>query len=287
MRAGLDVYVESRSSFERITDYKLAHMLSGLRRANIPYRVLDQARPSAVGEQAFLHVDLTELPPAFRAVHRHYRRSVNGQAISISRLLYSRARVTIGDGYAGPVIVKTVLNHRGLPEWRFRAERSRLRQLADRAVRHLSGRHRDQVCPSYRVHRSSAEVPSRDWTDPRLIVERFLADPGAQSVTKHRLDFFYDVELNLRSTYDSVLCDPETVVRVEPAADVPEEVRAVRRRLSLDFGAIDYFMVDHEAVVIDANKTVVTTPSWLARYPFVARHVTQATDRLIDFVRDA
>jgi hypothetical protein len=91
----------------------------------------------------------------------------------------------------------------------------------------------------------------------------------------------------VRSTHGSLLCDSETVISVEPVASVPAEVSQVRRALNLDFGAIDYFVVGDEVFVVDANKTVGITPSWIARFPVVARHVESATERLIDLVRGA
>ena len=37
--------------------------------------------------------------------------------------------------------------------------------------------------------------------------------------------------------------------------DVPDEVRAVRRRHGLDFGKIDFVLHDGKAMVFDVNKT--------------------------------
>jgi hypothetical protein len=281
--AHLDVYVENQSHFLKAAGYKLRQMLGGLRRANLSFRVLDQFCSKDVGQRAFLHVDLTELPKPLKEIDRHYPRCVNGHAITISRLLYTKARLLQGDDYVGPVIAKTALNSRGLPEFRFNMSRNgasipvhMLKQIGIRA-------YIAQVCPMYRVYPSISDVPDRVWTDPRLIVERFLPRCLDLPVVKHRFDFFYDVELNMRSTYGSLLCEPETVISTETVAMVPAEVAAVRRTLNLDFGAIDYFVIKDEVFVIDANKTVTTTPSWMARFPAVARHMELATERLIDF----
>jgi hypothetical protein len=285
MATQLDVYVESRSAFVKSADYKLQHMLRGLRRANLTCRVLDRFYQNDVGNRAFLHVDLTELPKRFREIDRHYAECVNGRAATISRLLYSRVKVAQGDAYGGPVIAKTVLNHHGWPELRFDTSRNIARRLRHALKNLVAPDYERQVCPAYRVYPSSADVPPRVWADPRLMVERFLPGHLDPPIVKHRLDFFYDVELNLRSTYASLLCDPETVMSVDTAGSVPNEVAEVRRALKLDFGAIDYFVIGNEAFVIDANKTVGITPAWVARFPAVARHVDLATERLIDFVR--
>lgn len=287
MPSVLDVYVESASSFARSADYKLQHMLRRAGSAQIRYRVMDRISATAAGGQrAFLHVDLTEVPEEFRRVQDRYDACVNGRATTISRLLYTTARVGRDEPYAGPVIVKTVLNHHGWPEFRYGASRTFARKawhsLASRVVQGRAAR----ACPGYRVCASIEAVPPSVWADRRLMVERFLAGRLQPPLEKYRYDFFFDVGLNLRSVHDSLLAEPESVVSVETVTDVPSEVSEVRRRLNLDFGAIDYFVVDGCAVVIDANKTVGISPSWVARFTPVARHLDLATDRLIEFVRN-
>jgi hypothetical protein len=130
-------------------------------------------------------------------------------------------------------------------------------------------------------------VPAAVWLDPRLIVERFLPGRLTLPVVKHRLDFFYDIELNIRSTHSSLLCDPETVITAEQVGGVPDEVLQVRRALNLDFGSIDYFVSGSDVFVVDANKTTTLTLSWGEQFPFVARHLRLVTDRLIDFIQGA
>jgi hypothetical protein len=283
--ARLDVYVERRSNFLRIAAYKLKYMLRRLSRANLSYRVLDHFSPDDAAERGFLHVDLTEVPKAFQAIHRHYPECVNGRAATISRLLYSRARVFRDDPYAGPVIVKTILNHRGLPELRLYRTSNIVRRCAHALGKRITPGYEARLCPVYRAYPSLSAVPAGVWTDPRLMVERFLPGRLEPPIVKYRLDFFYDVELNMRSTYGSILCDPKTLIRTEVVTDVPAEVIAVRRALHLDFGAIDYFVLLGDAFVIDANKTVTETPLWMTEVRPMVRYMELAGERLIDFVR--
>lgn len=46
-----------------------------------------------------------------------------------------------------------------------------------------------------------------------------------------------------------------TQIRVEENADIPEELRAVRKLMSLDFGRIDWAISEGKPVVYDVNKT--------------------------------
>lgn len=281
----LDVYVDRRSNFSRMKGYKLHRMLRGLCEAGVPYRVLDRCDVKDPAEAAFMHVDLTEMPSEFRGVANRYSRCINGAAVTIDRRLYSRLRLMRGDLYDGPVIVKTVLNSRGLPELRYRARANFASQIGHLARKMITPDYKNISCPEYQVLPSLAEVPIAVWTDERLMVERFFPGRLTRPYLRYRFEFFFDVELNTRSAYSTELFDTETVDKVDIVPEVPEEVRRIRRDLHLDFGAIDYFIIDGEAFVIDANKTVAMAESWIARFPGVAEHMKEITARLVDFAR--
>ena len=281
----LDIYVERRSLFEKADFYTLKHLLPGLAKAGLSYRICDRFDPSGRAQTAFIHVDLTDLPPPFVCIHEAYPRCVNGRARTISRLLYSRLRLERDADHAGPVIVKTVLNHRGIPERQYEVSGSPGSRLSWDVRRLLIPRYKAKVCPRYEVFSSLAEVPEEVWSDRRLIVEKFAPGRIELPVIKNRYEFFFNIELNTRSTFNSLLCDPSTIESFDVINDVPASVMDVRRSLHLDSGAIDYFMVGGEALVIDANKTVTLTEEWVRDFPAVSRYVELATERLIEFVR--
>lgn len=282
----LDIYVDRRSNFERMGGYKLQYMLRGMGRAGLAWRILDRCNVDDIGGSAFLHVDLTDVPASFREVARRYPRCVNVDATTIRRTQYSRARLMPEDGYDGPVIAKTILNSRGFPELRYEARAGVGERLAHLARKAFVRGYKQQSCPAYRVYPSLPDVPAEIWIDERMMVERFLPGHLDLPVVKHRLDFFFEVEINTRAVFNSLLCDPETIDRVDVVPDVPDEIRRIRRELKLDYGAIDYFMVDDDAFAIDANKTVTMTDSWIARFPSIARHAEEVTERLVAFVRE-
>lgn len=281
----LDIYVGSRARALANTDYVLGHSLAGLRRAGLKVRVLEGFDPADTGRSAFLHVDLTTLPPPFLWVHRFYDRCINGKALTIARELYSTARLLRGDAHDGPVIVKTRLNHRGLPELRFAGARG---LLARRGFgRRRAGRRalRERLCPPYQVFGSIDQVPDEVWSDPNRMVERFLPGSLELPVVKRRHEFCLDLSLDTRATFDSLLCDPAKATKVEFLREVPPAVVAVREQLGLDFGAIDFFETGDGVFVIDANKTTTLTPGWVREHPPLARYFEQVTERLVEFAR--
>lgn len=281
----LDIFVDSRPTFERIRLYKLNAMLRGLRRAQIPWRIIDKPQRDQGGETAFVHVDLTDVPGDFVAAAQRYTRCVNRDASSIRRTLYTRARIFQDDNWPGPVIVKSVLNGRGGPELRYRHRQTFATRVSYIAKTHLLPGYKQWKCPKYEIYSSLNDVPYNVWQDPRLIVERFLPGTLNLPIIKHRFDFFYEVGINTRASHHSLLCDPDSISALDLVHEIPPAIQELRKELGLDYGSIDYFMVRDEAIPIDANKTVTFTDSWIDRWPALAHHLKEVTDRLIEFVR--
>ena len=283
--ADLDVYVEHAPSFASNRRYILNRALEHFHGAGLRYRLLERADRRGTGAVAFVHVDLTDVPPRHRPAPGAYALCLNGEATSISRVLYSRARLRPDSQYPGPVIVKSVLNYRGLPERDYLLATSRTFRLECRVLRLLGRVPGPMRCPPYELYESVDAVPDAVWSDPRRIVERFVPGLLATPVVKYRCDFFLDVVLHTRGTYDSLLADPDTVREVTLVDTIPNEVLRVRADLRLDFGSVDYFVVDGEAVVVDVNKTTACTEDWLRMFPPVERYLDQVGARLVEVAR--
>jgi hypothetical protein len=280
----LDVYVESRASFRVSPTYELQAALPKLREAGVRVRILDRPLKAGHADAALFHIDLTEIPEGFRDLPSLYQRTINGSALSIHRHLYSTLRLKREDRHAGPVVVKTVLNSRGRPELHARKYRNlwtraghMLREIADPQFKR-------RAAPFYRVYGSLDEVPPEAWRDSRLMVEKFAFPTLDLPIVKHRYMFLFDVELILKQTFNDVLCSGATLLSNEPVdPPAPESVMAVRRHLRLDYGSIDYFVVDGRAVVVDANKTYSSNPDWARRFPFRKAYSDRLAARLIEF----
>jgi hypothetical protein len=283
-RADLDVYVESLGNFRSGQEYAIQSLLPSLERAGMTVRVLDRpARQPAPA--ALLHVDLTEVPKAYRDIAQRYERTINGHALSINRHLYSSLKIGAGDSHSGPVIVKTVLNSRGRPELRWRQYRNSWTRATHVLRKAIEPGYKQRLCPPYRVYETVAEVPARVWLDDRLLVEKFALDSLDLPIVKHRYMFLLGAELNMRQVYNDVLCAGSKILSNEEGGAVPAEVREVRERLHLDFGAIDYFIVDGKGVVVDANKTVGSNPNWLKKNRFRQEFNDRMSAALFEFVR--
>jgi len=227
-------------------------------------------------ESALLHIDLTRVPPAYVALAEGYPRTVNAGVTDISKRHIADGLVVPGDGYEGPVIVKTDLNHGGLPERRLR--RGLLAALHDRLPDRWSGR---PPGGAYRVYERAAQVPAWVWRRPELVVQRFLAERHGSHYALHQ--WFFLGQASIVST----LLGAEPLVKWQNRAgslplhdEVPGELRRRRAELGFDYGKFDYIVQDGRAWLLDANTTphLGGRPPWTERQLAVLRTLGSGLD---------
>ena len=229
------------------------------------WRVLDVAGCSrqVPADVVFLHVDLSLVPKSYQDFAAGYPIAINRNVNDIRKTSYSRNRVRPGDGFEGPVIVKTVLNHAGLPELMHRYPRRSLRgALARRGIRFpgcdlpnysytITGKQ------DYRIYSSARQVPTEIFDCPDLIVEKFLPERHGERYCLREWYFFGDVSVNHVELSDDPI---STFGEAAPhlSEPTPPELVQLRRELGIDYGKIDYAMNDGKAVLFDVNKTIGT-----------------------------
>jgi hypothetical protein len=167
-------------------------------------------------------------------------------------------------------MVKSDLNSGGFPDFRHELQRAIPaplvaalgRRAVGAAIRLLAGiearrswrRRRLLASGAYRVFRSRSEVPEGVWTNPNLVVERFLPERDGRWYCCRHWVFFGSREVQRFST----ALEPVVKARenVRPLAEpVPPELRTLRRRMGFDYGKFDYGMVDGKVVLYDVNRT--------------------------------
>lgn len=253
--AHIAVLVHQHDLFERWGYF--VHAFSELwRREGHRVSVLAGPEKHVDADLAFLHVDLTVTPLEYVAWMRRFPRVINAHVTDISKRRVSRSIVARGDGYHGPVVVKTDRNHGGQPEARIASEGTLPARIGKR-MRDWSPWTRRPWMPSmeYRVYESASAVPRGVWANRELVVERFLPEFKDGMYYLRVWIFFGDRETH------SLCYGPEPIVKSAnvagrgPAGDVPQELRQIREELGFDFGKFDYAMVDGRPVLYDANRT--------------------------------
>jgi hypothetical protein len=212
-------------------------------------------------DMAILHADVTVVPDEYLQFMRRYPLTINAGVKDISKRTISAHLVHDGDGYKGPVLVKTNRNCGGASEALHAQHDSWLKRKI-RSVRsrlHWSWRASIDMW-DYRVFPSPDRVPLPVWFNPDLVVERFLPERRDGCYCLRTWIFLGDAEENLLFYANQPIVKSPVAVRIEKAS-VPDELREMRRKLGFDFGKFDYGMVDGKVVLYDVNRTPVARPA--------------------------
>lgn len=249
------IVVHREHSFDR-APYFLRAIAEVWREEGVSVEVVAGPAPGVEADLAVSHVDVTVVPEDHLAFVRRYPVTINSHVADISKRRISDHIVQPGDGYNGPVIIKTDRNCGGTREARL-ARRTRpavgwLYSLRDR----MSWRWCSRLSTArYPVLSSPADVPRGVWRNPNLVVERFLPERRNDQYCLRTWVFLGDQETNSICYSSSPVIKSANVTHREPVAEVPEELRRMRQRLGFDFGKFDYAIVNDRVVLYDANRT--------------------------------
>jgi hypothetical protein len=256
------------------------------------WTVLDVAGCSrrVPADVAFLHVDLSLVPTSYLDFAARYPIAINGKVNDIRKTSHSRNRVLPGDGFEGPVIVKTALNFAGIPE-RQAYERLDRRWslrgfLARRGIRLLGSVTPKYPYPvrgkqDYRIYSSVREVAAEIFACPDLIVERFLPEMHGGRYCLREWYFLGDVSVNRTELSDEPI---STFGEVAPhlSEPTPPELVQLRHELDMHYGKIDYAMRDGQAVLFDINKTVGVSHPPTDSAKALAATLAKGIDSIVD-----
>jgi len=212
----------------------------------------------------FAHIDVTVVTDEYLEFMSHYSVVINGRVTDISKDRISSQLLRQGDPYAGPVIVKTKANFGGHQDLRH------LRRAGgDPLELHLHQRPWRKVETldpyDYPVFDSLRAVPPGVWKNPRLIVEKFVAEKNADGHYVMRNWFFLGDE-----GFTRAVSSPYRIVKPSPHPPAGRETRLhyldepihpglfeLREKQGFDHGRFDYVMSGGEPVVFDTNTTPV------------------------------
>jgi hypothetical protein len=190
---------------------------------------------------AIVHVDLSVVPDEYLEFARRYPVAVNAEVKDIRRCTYSTGRVDRDSDYDGSVIVKSNLNHAGMPE-------RRLGVASGAAVDVF------QEPFDYPLYESVAEVPERFFDEEHFIVERFRPELEDGLYHVRYLNFLGDRFTCKRLTARDPIVgrfNRLEEVEIEPHPEVLE----LRERFELGYGKLDYVVHEGRFELLDVNKT--------------------------------
>lgn len=180
---------------------------------------------------------------------------INGNAINILKSNVSQMLLAPDSKWDGPVLIKTNANAHAGEEYAYHG------LDVPRLLKIFAGR----VIPwqwtgelpfrQYPILDSMKHVPQWVWDDNRVVVEKFRPERDGELYVLRLWMFFGDKGYCMKVRGELPIVKSRKLVSVELVNDVPPEVVAVRKKLGLDFGKIDFVMHDGKALVFDVNKT--------------------------------
>lgn len=255
MRQHLVILTHRNDDFDH-TPYFLGAMAQLWREQGWRITVQRGPAPPVDADLAFLHVDLTVVHPDYVAAARQYPRVLNGCVLDISKRAISRNLVVPGDGYTGPVIVKTNGNSGARRELALDRAGEPWVRVCTAIRRRMPWWWRAQLPVNrYPIFDSVDRVPVLAWHNRDLVIERFITERRDNLYALRTWVFMGDCETH------SLFLSPHPVVKSGPDSrrevlpGVPDDLRQRRREMGFDFGKFDYGVVDGRVILYDANRT--------------------------------
>ena len=209
----------------------------------------------------FVHIDLSLVPARYLEFAARYPAVVNGRIRDIRKSATSKNLVRPGDGWSGPVIVKSNQNYGG------DSERLLAPSLLQRRAR-LDGVRRRLLTAvglppivdwrQYRVFERAEDVPPLWFRRRDVVVERFLPELEDGLYHYRMCQFLGGCVRCTRIGSPRPVFKDDDSTRAEAVEPHPE-TEAWRREFGLDYGKIDYVVHDGRAVLLDINKTTGAT----------------------------
>jgi len=207
----------------------------------------------------FVHVDLSVVPEEYIEFASTYPVTINAGIRDIRKSVVSPNLITDKDPWNGPVVVKSDFNFGGAPERRMESRgRRALRRVHakfDGLARRVGFKaNRDE----YEIYDTLDMVPESRLRNDRLVVEKFrpqLVD-GLYNLQIYQFLGDHWVCVRLRGKHPIV--KSHNAVSAE-ATEPHEDIEQWRESLNIDYGKLDYVVVDGEAILLDVNKTIGST----------------------------
>jgi hypothetical protein len=199
-----------------------------------------------------LHVDLTHLPEEYDEALQGHPLVLNRKVKNISKKNISHNLISQQTDYQGAVIVKTDNNFGGIPEARTRMNRFALPPFFKPSWKKV----KSLDAHNYPIYAHKSDVPPGIWTNPHLVVEKFLPEIENNLYYIRYYIFLGDKHWVGRFGSKHPVVKFNKMVTEDQRLEVPEELRKFRENMGFDYGRFDYVVHDGKIILLDINKTL-------------------------------
>jgi hypothetical protein len=260
LKKRIAVILHERQSERDLPLYAIGYLSQYWKETGIGVTVLSGTDRFTPADLAILHVDLSVVPDEYIEFARRYPRVLNGRVNDIRKSSFSRQMIRPGDGYEGPVIVKSDLNYAGGPERKLYG--TPLTRLAVRLRHRLSsyGTSPGGPGPSFRSPRDYIicddvrSVPEHWFNCDDIIIEKFLPELEDGLYCTRYYHFLGGAGICMLRRSTDPIVNTATVVSREYVEPHPEIV-GLTNTMGFDYGKFDYVMRQGRPVLFDINKT--------------------------------
>ena len=116
------ILILTHSNAPSLQGYFLARVVNEWKTQGIEVLIQQDLSSWIPADVCFVHVDFSVVPSRYIEFAQRYSSTINLHITDIRKRSYSRNQVTRGDGYEGPIIVKTSANSAGEPERRGKSQ---------------------------------------------------------------------------------------------------------------------------------------------------------------------
>lgn len=262
--------------FERNPAQFVVHQLAEFwREAGHQVIYLFGTRQFVPADLVLVHVNLSVVPVAYREFAGRFPVALNEQVLDIRKSTRSESLLGRGDAWSGPVIVKSDLNYGGLPEKAMGKSWLERRSPLARRLRAALERRFQRDGPfvnssAYHVLPSLADVPPRWFSARDVVVEKFTPE------MENDLYHLRICQVLGERWVCTRLASREPIIKAGnsiSATDIEPHpmVDQWRRTLGLDYGKLDYVVVDDRPILLDVNKTTGATTAYRSAEELSAR----------------
>ncbi len=217
-----------------------------------------------------VHVDLSVVPEKYIDYANRYPLALNGKIRDIRKSVISQNLVNRDSLYQGPVLVKSDLNYAGWPEKVYAY--GAIPNLAEKVARKFGFKTNEfSTQYDYKYYHNIDAVPDEVFNNRDLVVEKYFEEMCEDLYCVNFLKFFGDAYQCVKVfSHQRVVTDACEVKRedIEPHPQIID----IRNEIGIDFGKLDYCVVDNQVKLIDVNKTSgVTRRNHTAAYLMIIR----------------
>jgi hypothetical protein len=208
-------------------------------------------------DAAFVHIDQSIISPEARTLALRYPASINAYATDIRKFRYIDGLLGRDDSCDAPVIVKSNLNYAGMPERdAARHEGPIGRRLLNRVSNRLrrQSKYAIRTKEDYRIYPTLSDVP-RHYFRNDYVVQKFMPENDGEKNVLREYIFLGDLHYQNIERSDQLIITEDEHISCEPFEPHPH-LLATRRRLGLDYGKIDFTLINGAPFIFDANKTL-------------------------------